>query len=78
MDCFILISHICIKDKDHQMSLKRHTKPFDLMKLCLFYSNIFIFHDLSSFTMAITNLKVSISCNNIINSYNKKIVIPIL
>jgi hypothetical protein len=54
------------------MNLKRPTKPFDLIKLCLFYGNIFIFYDLSSFTMSIVNLKVSISCNDIINSYNNK------
>jgi len=24
VDCFFLVYHICIRDKDHQMSFKRH------------------------------------------------------
>jgi len=45
-----------------------------LIKLCLFYGIIFIFYDIFCFTMSIINLKVSISCNDIINAYNKKII----
>jgi hypothetical protein len=46
MDCFLLIDRICIRDDDNQMSQKKTIKPFDLIKSCLFYGNIFIFYPL--------------------------------
>ncbi len=58
MDCFILIGHICIRDKDHQMSFKIHTNHSIssncvcfMTKISSFDKFIRIYHQTMKFVM---------------------------
>jgi hypothetical protein len=64
------------KGQESPTEFRNTCKSFDLIKSCLFYDKIFIF--LFSYIISITTLKVSISCKDILNCYNKKLIIAIL
>jgi hypothetical protein len=67
MNYFFVTCHISTKGQCSPNEFLNTFKPFDLIKLCLFYSSIFV--------MSITILSASISCKDILYSYNKNSLI---
>jgi len=58
MDCFLLVGHICTRDKDHQMSFKIHTNHLIssscvcfMTKFSSFDTFIMIYHQTMKFVM---------------------------
>ncbi len=66
---FSLVAHICIRGKDQKMSLKRHTNHLISSNHAYFmvsFSSSILFYNVNNSPW------VSISCNDIFNSLNRK------
>jgi len=74
MSFFLLIGHIYKKDENHQMSFKTHTNHLISSNHACFMIKFSFF----VYIIPLTSLKVSISCKDIFNCYNKKLIIIIL
>jgi len=73
MEFLLLIGHICIRDKHHQMNWKKHTNH--LISSSHAYH---MTHLISSSTMLITIIIFFVSCKDILNFYNNKSLIFIV
>jgi hypothetical protein len=74
-DGFFSSSHVCIKDKDHQISLKGQKVIWSHEVMFVLWQH---FHLLCFFVMSITIIMVPISFKDILDSYNRKPLILIL